>query len=233
MTKLCSICKIIKNTNEFNKRKHSSDGLRSECKLCRKNNRLNNLEKYKKKDKEYRDKNKIKIRKRSINYYYNNIDKKKKYDKNYYLLNKDKIINNHNEQNIKRRKIDINFKIKTNISNSIYKKLKNIKNNKSCLKYLPFTIQELKEHIEKQFEPWMNWNNWGIYNIKTWNDNDQLTWKWQIDHIVPHSEFKYNSMNDIEFKNCWTLNNLRPYSAKQNVLDGTAKKRHACKNIIK
>jgi hypothetical protein len=56
--------------------------------------------------------------------------------------------------------------------------------------------------------------------MKTWNDNDLTTWTWQIDHVIPHSKFNYISMEDREFQDCWVLNNLRPYSAKQNILDG-------------
>lgn len=100
------------------------------------------------------------------------------------------------------------------------------KNNQSILQYLPYSIQELKEHLEKQFEPWMNWKNQGQYDPKTWNDNESAAWTWQVDHIIPHSTFKYTSIQDEEFKKCWALSNLRPLSAKQNLLDGTNKTRH-------
>ena len=83
----------------------------------------------------------------------------------------------------------------------------------------PVHIFDLKEHLEKQFESWMNWNNWGRYS-KSWDDNDQTTWKWQIDHIVPQSCLPYTSMEDDAFKKCWALDNLRPLSAKQNIIDG-------------
>jgi hypothetical protein len=72
----------------------------------------------------------------------------------------------------------------------------------------------------------MNWDNQGVYNAKTWNDEDQSTWKWQIDHIIPQSDLPYYSMEDENFKKCWALENLRPLSAKQNVLDGTRRTRH-------
>lgn len=35
---------------------------------------------------------------------------------------------------------------------------------------------ELKRHLEKLFEPWMNWNNHGRYT-NNWNDQDPSTWK--------------------------------------------------------
>ena len=94
------------------------------------------------------------------------------------------------------------------------------------MKYLPYTIQELQKHIEQQFEPWMNWNNHGVYISDSWNDNVPSTWKWQLDHITPHSMFKYTSIEDQVLKECWALENLRPLSAKQNNLDGVNKTRH-------
>jgi hypothetical protein len=81
-------------------------------------------------------------------------------------------------------------------------------------------MQDLKIYIEAQFEPWMTWDNHGNYDLNTWDDNDQFTWVWQIDHIIPQSLLPYTSMEDDNFKKCWALENLRPYSAKQNLLDG-------------
>lgn len=128
-----------------------------------------------------------------------------------------------------KKSIDINFKLRSIISNTINNRLKrnlSSKNNKSCLPYLPYTIDELKIHLESQFEPWMNWNNWGRYDAKQWKDEDKSTWTWQIDHIIPQSIFKYSSMEDESFKRCWGLKNLRPLSSKKNILDGVKRIRH-------
>jgi len=75
----------------------------------------------------------------------------------------------------------------------------------------------------------MNWDNWKKYNSKTWDDNNPATWTWNIDHIIPQSELKYESLDDENFKKCWALENLRSYSAKQNILDGCRKIRHTKK----
>lgn len=106
------------------------------------------------------------------------------------------------------------------------KKNNSNKNSISVLKFLPYSIKELKIHLENQFEHWMTWDNWGMYDPSTWDDNDQSTWTWQIDHIIPQSTFKYTSMEDEEFKQCWGLDNLRPLSAKQNIIDGPSFSRH-------
>lgn len=117
-------------------------------------------------------------------------------------------------------------KLRLKISNMIrfaLKKLGSNKNNCSCLTFLPYTIQELKEYLEKLFEPWMSWDNWGQYKIATWNDNDKSTWTWNLDHIIRQADLPYTSMEDENFKKCWSLENLRPYSAKQNIYENYRK----------
>lgn len=127
--------------------------------------------------------------------------------------------NNLKAQRRKKLKLasDPTYKLYHLISNKIRAALNGNKAGKSFKKYLTYTLDELKQHIESQFEPWMTWDNWGVYDCKSWNDNDISTWTWQIDHIIPHSKFKYVSMNDENFKKCWKLNNLRPLSSKHNL----------------
>ena len=118
-------------------------------------------------------------------------------------------------------KTDINFKLRKRISCSIARYLKENRSGKA-IENLEYSVDELKYHIENLFEPWMNWQNHGIYS-KKWNDEDPLTWTWQIDHIIAHSSFKYKNTLCNEFKKCWALSNLRPLSSKQNCFDGVRK----------
>ncbi|CAB4196915.1 hypothetical protein UFOVP1290_435 [uncultured Caudovirales phage] len=242
LTGQCIACNAIKPIEDFPISQSCKDKLyyRNRCKICFLNFRKEYRKKNSHQDKNYKNKNKDKILEYNKNYYKKNKDKcdlsnmknylkykkcgkTKQYSTKYISLNKIKI--NEKARNLYRikRKTDINFKLASNISRSIRYQLKlnsSSKMNESCKKYLQYSIQELKEHLEKQFEPWMNWNNHGCYMVKSWVDNDQSTWKWQIDHIIPQSTFKYTSMEDEDFKKCWSLDNLRPYSAKQNVIDG-------------
>lgn len=180
----------------------------------------------------------------------NNYDNKiwrtqyKEHLKEYCLLNKEKHARSQNnwiKNNIVhiresrnkhisiRRKIDPIFKLRTDISRSILQLLKRNNSNKngnSCLKHLPYSIDDLKNHLESKFESWMSWDNHGVYNRQLWNDNDPLTWTWQIDHIIPKSLLPHTDMNDDNFIKCWQLSNLRPLSSKQNVIEGTNKIRH-------
>lgn len=161
----------------------------------------------------YRQNNKEKIAKALLKWQLNNPEYRKPYMKKY---------------RAQRKLIDPSFRLRGLISRSINHAMKRngSKKNGSCTKYLSYSMQTLLQHIENQFEPWMTWDNNGLYKAKTWDDNDATTWTWQIDHIIPHSTFKYTSMSDDAFQKCWALSNLRPYSAKLNYLDGVRRTRH-------
>jgi hypothetical protein len=192
-----------KDDGSFYLRNKKNGILRSACKEC-----------FIKDNTVYRKNNKDNIAEYDKVYYQNNKDKKQELRKN----NKDKRNNNAKH----RRKHDPMFRIRQNISNMInvmLMKSNKTKNQKSILDLLPYTISRLKEHLESQFEPWMNWGNQGKYDPKTWRDNDQSTWTWQLDHIIPHYMLPYTLMSDDNFLQCWALSNLRPLSAKQNVIE--------------
>jgi len=67
--------------------------------------------------------------------------------------------------------MDIIFRLKTICSSAIYQAMKSSKNGSSILDYLSYSMQELKQHLENNFDDKMSWDNYGDY--------------WQIDHIIP------------------------------------------------
>jgi hypothetical protein len=233
MIRKCKKCSQEKDNSLFVKKKKKDGTIYYlyTCLECNKNYNKNYFVSY------YLN-NKSKLVVTSQEWYKNNIDKKKdydkkygkinkdkkrKYDQNYLSLNKDKINNRIYNYRKNRRKIDPAYKLRKSISYSVwyYLNLNNSdKNNQSVLKFLPYTIVELKNHLESQFETWMTWDNYGAYHISNWIDSDQSTWKWNIDHIIPQSQLPYTSMEDDNFKRCWSLSNLRPLSAKENLLKG-------------
>lgn len=141
----------------------------------------------------------------------------------YRQVNKTELLIKKKAYRKNRIKNDPSLKLRGYVSNAIFQGLKytgGSKGGKSILQYLEYTIDDLRIYIESLFEPWMTWENWGTFNSKTWNDSDFSTWTWHIDHIIPQAKLPYHSMEDNNFKKCWELSNLRPYSAKQNVIDG-------------
>ena len=172
--------------------------------------------------KEWRKDNKDKSNSYTKKWRSNNKD----YSQKYRESNKDAINKRQNEWVKLKKNTDPEFKLRGVVSQSVIKAIKRTGSTKngSILNYLPYSMEELRNHLEKQFEPWMTWDNHKKYNVKTWNDNDQNTWTWNIDHIVPQSELSYSSMTDDNFQKCWALSNLRPYSAKQNLIDNDRSK---------
>lgn len=111
-----------------------------------------------------------------------------------------------------KRRADIFYRlhhtVRHNITNSLKRSRQN-KNKQSIKSFLPYTIKELKAHLEKLWEPWMNWSNYGKASI------ERKTW--QIDHIIPTSLLPYDSMSHPNFLKCWDLLNLRPLESIQNI----------------
>jgi len=93
-----------------------------------------------------------------------------------------------------------------NISNIIRYSLKESKKDGSWTNFVDFTLDELKEHIESQFKNGMSWKNYGT--------------KWHIDHIRPIASFNITDCKCEDFKKCWSLDNLQPLLAKENISKG-------------
>lgn len=217
--KVCKKCFVEKQLDDFYQG-------RSKCKECLKQ--------------EARERYDSKTLEERTSYYHKNKEKikskKRKYDLEYYQKNKRKIRKYKKEQrenkqdwNSKnpekrqeyirewsrtKRKTDPLFNLRNAVSCAIRAALRNQNQTKShsCWQSLSYTPQQLKEHLESQFEPWMNWDNYGKY------ESDRQTW--QIDHIIPQSLFLYESIDDERFQECWSLNNLRPLSTIENIKKG-------------
>jgi hypothetical protein len=226
-TKICKTCNIEKQISEFHYRKDNGK-YRNECIQCWYSENKQYRKEHKKETiiiertpEEKKKAKELKAIKRRI-YYVNHMEQEKAYQRNYSKTHKNETKSNQKETNNERYKTDILYKLRKNFSNRIRGALKNTvntKNGKSIIICMLYTILQLKQHLESLFEWWMNWDNWGRYNAKTWDDDDPTTWTWQIDHIIPHSRFHYTSMEDEDFKKCWALENLRPYSAKKNNIE--------------
>lgn len=108
-----------------------------------------------------------------------------------------------------RYKNNNNYKIRCIISSAVRRSLKGMKKGDSIKNILGYTIEELKEHLEHQFEDWMNWDNLGLTATK-----EKETW--QIDHIIPVNTFNILEIGDEEFRKCWALSNLRPLDSYIN-----------------
>lgn len=200
--------------------------MKTDRKIIQQKYRDKNKEKLRIKNKIYKELNKDKINEYNKNYKKLNkerdIKKKAQYDKNYRDKNKEilaekkkKYAENNKDKIRVRYRIWVNnklkndnvFKLKCNIRSLIRSSLyrKNHRKYTKTQDILGCTFEEFKQHLESKFEPWMNWENYGLYN-------GELNHGWDIDHYTPLSSVI--SYDDIILLNHYT--NLQPLCSYTN-----------------
>lgn len=206
--KKCSMCNRTLLSEEFRKNKTKTDGFSTECRECSAIINDRSREKYTLKNANV---NVLIEYKTCPNC--NTLKLKDGFFKNQTSADglSGYCIECSNEQRKIRLKTNPAFKLRSNVSAIIRDALtrQHVRKNNSVWKYLPYTPQQLKEHIEEQWEPWMNWDNHGVVSHKRRT--------WQIDHIIPQSKLVYDSLEHPNFQKCWALDNLRPLDAFENI----------------
>jgi hypothetical protein len=184
-TKKCSKCGVEKALCEFYKNKGCKDGHSTICKICSKN--------YfpAKRSRDYYHKNKERIAERR------RLERQKP-------ENKEKARERRRNYVRKRRQSDPSYHVASVVSNAVRKAIKNQGTTKggSTFSALPYTPSDLVEHLEKQFDETMTWENYGDY--------------WEVDHIYPQSLLPYDSLDHPNFQKCWALDNLQPLEKSEN-----------------
>lgn len=209
MEKICTKCNIPKKLEEFYPEKQGKFGTRHICIICEKEknrqNYLKNKEERIKKQKlyyknnttkvieyqkEYSSLNKEIIAKRHSEYFQENFDKLSSRSKQYNQENKESI----NNWRKNRRKEDPLFKLSCNIRSKVSRcfKQKGFKKSHTNINLLGIDFKYAKEHLENQFLPVFNWENYGII--------------WEIDHKTPLASAK----TEQEVIELFNYKNLQP-----------------------
>lgn len=206
-SKKCTKCNQIKILNDFPKDKYAKSGYSGRCKVCKrslvKEYYIQNPEVQKNRVKEWNIRNPEKVKQHQLN--------SLEYQKQYYLENKEHINVKSKEYHKHRReknpgeyyhkgewiktkpKLD---KLERRLVNTFRDKIRRgLKlDRKSSLELLGCSFEELKTHLQNQFYPEMNWDNWGKI--------------WEIDHIVGCVNFNLFNLNELN--KCFHYTNLRP-----------------------
>ena len=205
--KFCFTCNTLKDMSEFNAQRSKKDGLQSKCKSCLKEYRKLNNDRLKAYNIQYRERNKEFLLDKSREYKAKNKESLVIKNKEYNSRESTKLRKSLTHK--KRMRYDVNYRLNFNIRRymrlSISNHIKKQKNRTSILnniKLLEYTPYELKEHLESLFKPGMNWENYGVYG-------------WHIDHIKPLCLFDLTK--DDQIKLAWSLSNLQPLWAKENL----------------
>ena len=106
-----------------------------------------------------------------------------------------------------RRANDPKYRLCARTRTAVYTCLKerNVAKYRSTFQLLGYSIEELMDHLEKLFLDGMTWENYG---------------EWHVDHKKPMTSFKFDSVDDPEFKECWKLDNLQPLWGADNLSKG-------------
>lgn len=175
-------------------------------------------EKRKQYSKRYYEQNKEKLKQQAREHYNSNAEQYHEYDRQrskteerivyrrnynetYYKNNREKL-NAYDRQRYTKRRENIKYVLGQAMAGGIRRCIGNNKADRHWEYLVGYTFEDLTKHLESQFTPEMNWDNFGSY--------------WEIDHIIPQNIFSISSAEDKQFKICWSLANLRPLEKSLN-----------------
>ena len=96
---------------------------------------------------------------------------------------------------------DPQFKTRTQFKKKLQRLLRGKYDDRFSLYFVGCTKEQLREHIESQFEHGMSWDNYGLKG-------------WVADHIRPMC--KFNLLDPGQVKECFHFSNLKPLWYEQN-----------------
>lgn len=220
-SKACTKCGVVKPLDDFYKSKKIKSGYVGMCKECdnakgrayyasnadKVNARVNaarkaNPEKKKAQDKSWYENNKEANYARGKAWRLANPERARAIQKAWATNNPDAA----RERNRRRLKT-VRGKLENAVRAGFHKGItSDAKAGRKTFELLGYTVTELKEHLERQFQPGMSWDNHG-----------RGEGCWHIDHIIPISAHNFTTPDDIDFKRAWALSNLRPLWESDNL----------------
>ncbi len=169
-------------------------------------------EKYKDRYREYNrrhyEKNKEAIKEASRKWRKDNPEKVRAFAKEWRVANREKYmayIRKGNKKYYAKVKDDPMFVVSNRMRVSVYHALRSAKNGRSWEALVGYSASELKTHLENKFTEGMSWEKF-------------LEGEIHIDHIRPVSYFSFTTDTDPDFVECWSLTNLQPLWAIDNIL---------------
>jgi hypothetical protein len=169
-------------------------------------------------NKAYKKANKAKVKTYQAEYYKDNkahIDSLNKqhyqanqatvqeYQKTYRQTNAEKLRAYYREKKLTDKFYAFKHNIRTAIAHAFRRK--NVRKANKTEQILGCSFEAFKTHLEGLFEPWMNWDNRGLYN-------GEFNYGWDIDHIEP----LVNATSESDVKRLNHYTNLRPLCSKIN-----------------
>lgn len=217
-SRTCTKCGGTFSLDRFPKHKSAPDGRAAQCKSCKnesgRRRYLENREAIIERTNQYRRDNPDINRKAALKWRAANIEKARQIARDFHERRPDwraqwDEINPDRRRELKksyreRNKGNMRMRLNQSISSGVRASLADPK-TKAGRRWeilVGYTVNDLIDHLEKKFLPGMSWENYG---------------QWHIDHIIPLSAFSFETPDHYDFKRAWSLENLQPLWAKDNI----------------
>jgi hypothetical protein len=157
--------------------------------------------------KKYYEKNKNTLSEYHKDWSKTNRDDLRKYHSTWREENKEHVNKYKRDYERKRRAEDPKYRLSVRTRTAVWQMLKErgVKKTNKTFDLLGYSIEELMAHLEAKFVDGMTWDNYG---------------EWHVDHKKPMTSFNFKTVDDPEFKECWSLDNLRPLWEFDNLSKG-------------
>lgn len=236
--KFCPFCNEAKPVTDFHRNKKLADGFNNKCKACvkayhaRTKDRIQEREKaywkansekflakrkaereadpegYRAYKREWHKKNRESVNKakRIRRACAMEKAKEREYMVKWRADNAELIRKSDNRRHHTKRKFDLRYCVSKRISGQMWKALRRGegKRGRSWESLVGYTLKELEARLLQTMPEGYSWA-------------DYLTGELHIDHIIPVSAHNFTSSDDIDFKRCWALSNLRLLPKLENI----------------
>lgn len=223
--KICPDCNTEKPRTEFKADRRNRDGLVRQCRVCwrvianrwqranpdkrsasrRRYNRRHVSQK-KLRDQQYYAKNKVRILGRGKIWQEKNPGKVAAAKRNWAARHPEKVRECYRKFRIRHKATPLG-KLNCLMRTGIFRSLRSKKANRHWETLVGYSLPQLKIHLESLFTEGMTWELLRQGKI-------------HIDHIFPLSRLVFDSAEDPTFKYAWSLENLQPLWALENVRKG-------------
>ena len=215
LTKICSRCGIPKDSSEFHKRRDKPIGIQPHCKECQKtrHDKYRQTETGTQKEQDARKvyylKNRAAELEKNRKWRKENPEKRKAYLVEYQKTGKNQERNRLKGYSKKYRAKCIAtiplFRVNQTMSVSVRRGLVMGKQGMRWESLVGYTCNDLAKRLAKTLPAGYSWSDF------TMGKTDL-----EIDHIIPIAAFNFSTTDDLDFKRCWALTNLRLIPEKIN-----------------
>jgi len=203
--KTCSRCDERLDDSFFNKSSRSKDGLRSECKSCRRPDseayRQKNRESLSQWGKEWHKRNRDKNLERMRLYREENREALREKQRDYSKKNRERL----NKYEVERRRSDPGYALTCRARIAARDAARRGLRCPGFFRHMPYTRDEFVDHLKSTLPDG--------YEESDICDGSKL----HIDHVRPVASFNLTGEVDSEFLACWALENLRLLPASENM----------------